>query len=293
MLIKKINIQFVLLVYNLASSSLYFISAIFFLQHIGYEKYSPLSDYSSLTNKVVLLIAAAGCVLMFFSQQFNLYKKATNQLQKNNFHWISDLGIYYRSIVMSTSFFALINGFISIYISIPTSIIAAFGAAELNRVIILNSKPSPLIISKFYCFYVSISYATSLSALYFNTMQHILLIILKQSQLLKEQLLLIMPFSFFTFFFLVGMTLYSLDILNPDIFTKNKFPTFIRTLMPLFASNCVMWKSIVNTMSLVSLTYLLFIRFNQIFYLFISIALFTIIYLSQTIFLSKWTAASS
>ena len=121
MLIKKLNIQFILLVYNLASSSLYFISTIFFLKHIGYEKYSPLSSQESLTNKIVLAVAIIGFVLMLFSQQFNLYKKAMNQYQRNKFHWLNDLGIYYRSVVMSTSFFALITGPTDIHVNLVDS----------------------------------------------------------------------------------------------------------------------------------------------------------------------------
>ena len=288
MLTKKTSIQVILLVYNLASSSLYFISAVFFLQHIGYAKSSPLSNWHASTNRIVLCIATIGFFLMFFSQQFNLYNKAMHRCEKIKFQWISDLGVYYRRIVMSTSFFALINDFVDIYVSIPIALIAAFGAFELNKIIIMNAKPHPLIVSKFYCFYLSFSYAASLSALYLNTMKHIFLSILNQRHLVDAQLLLIMPSSFFTFFFFIGMLIYSLSILDPNSFSKEKFPPLLRSLMPLFTSNCVIWKSIVNTMSLVSLTYLVFAKVNEVFYLFVSIILFTIISLSQTIFFSQW-----
>ena len=78
----------ILIIYNLSSCSVYFISTMFFIPHLesGDELINIFNFTESGMGKMMTLIAIIGFLVMFYSQFISLYEKARNikLFKKNN-----------------------------------------------------------------------------------------------------------------------------------------------------------------------------------------------------------------
>lgn len=281
-----------LMIYNLCSFSVYFISAGFFLNHIGLSAppfqfiNNKLIINSSIVNISAIIISLIACLLMIASQQLNLYQKAIailyeQKLDHGKLVWICNFGIACKATIQLTSFYALTHDYFPIPLSLLITAIAGFGLFKTTfKMEKLNSKQKPrsLIKEIFY----ALSYASCISALYYNTFNHITLSILNQKQMGSGQLLLFLPNIFFSVLFLIGMTSIILQKTDKKVWLDKSGEKLKERLLAVFSGVCVTWKSIINTLSLLSLLSLILLSDSML--LVLSIPLFIVVGLSQFIF---------
>ena len=280
-----------LCIYNVCSFSLYFISSTFFLNHIGLS--APPFRYAgdmiilnqSFVNIMVIGISFLGCVLLVVSQQFNLYRKAAKIIYKKeiktNNQWLYNMGIVYKATVQLTSFFAFVHDYITLLLALPIVGLIGIGLFKSSfcmENLQLEQKASQIRREIFYTF----SYAACISALYFNTFNHIILTILNEAHRLEGQILLFLPNFFFTLLFLVGTSILVLRKFNPRIFHNIENNQLQNKIFSVFSGVCITWKSVINILSLFSLLSLVIAKDDAL--LILSVPVFIIVSFTQFIF---------
>jgi len=286
----------IILIYNLGSFALYFISAVFFLKHIGVAQHSSIHNlhkHLSLANinLIIVLISLVGCMLMVCAQQHYLQKKSNLMLVRGrkkswkNMPGFLQIGIIFKSLVITSSFFALTYGLMPLVVVVILTIIFGYGIAVCNWYNFNHNPNKKCTYPMYYSVFLAITYSAGLSILYFNTTMHVILHVLHQKSLTHDQLILLMPNTFFSVLFFIGNSFISFKrIIGRDIRWKHPH-FFIENIRSVLFGICTSWKSIINVLSLIALLSL-WLHWPLMLFI-LSIPLFIIIALAQTIFFSN------
>ena len=295
---KKLVLFFInstLFIYNVCSFSLYFISSVFFLNHLGIMSASAIQHIEQPANIYIIIIATVGCLLMALSQQRNMTHKAYSMIDNTRaqikHHFILDVGIHFKSLVMISSFFALLQSTVSIIVSSFITIIVSYGVFYANKCT-TDTKERYEKKGLIYALFIAVSYSACLSALYFNTMNHIILDILHQSIIHDNQALLVMPNTLFSIIFFIGSIVFSIQNVSAITLEALYDNYFFENIFSMLSGLCMSWKSLLNTLSFISLVSF-FLGSNATLLFLISIPIFLITSFSQTIFFAKKNAAKN
>ena len=137
-----------------------------------------------------------------------------------------------------------------------------------------------------YVLFIAITYSVCITSLYFNTMNHITLDILHQRSIHGNQNMLIMPNIFFSIIFLMGNIVLTIQNTSPKMLNKFRDNYFSESIFSMLSGLCVSWKSLLNTLSFISLASLFLIGSEKTLF-FLSIPIFLLIVFSQTIFFAN------
>ena len=303
---------FSLVFYNISSCSVYFISSIFFIPHIENLSFRSTINipFDKELEKYVIIFAIIGFLIMFFAQYFTLKEKALGVTSNKSciLNTIIELGIGYKSLIMCSSAYTI---FCTIMGYLYGSLFMVFVSIGVFIVNSSSYKYTRKYSNPYFWFILSIFYSVSLTLLYFNVMNHVndVFITSDNAPSLNNYIsytLSIIPIFLFSLLFFLGILSHSMS-LRQFKSHKNRFTEYIifffsinslKIFLSLFVPSqetcihlSVLWKTMVNSMSILFLVGRLIVYFNINFnrnrLLLIAALIFTILYNTQVVWFTK------
>jgi len=288
-----------ILIYNFSSCSVYFVSTIFFIPHILHIGLLDLLNHNKFYYFEIpmIVLSLIGFGLMFYGQYCTLQTKATGtSLCKGYRKILILLGLYYKALVMLSSTYAILSYYLGYQLGIVFVLILSFGVFIINTETFLShTKKTYMLKTDIKWIFYSLSYSLCITILYYNVINHI------NDHLIIDnyQTFNFLPLIVFSILFFIGIFQHCmlLKTFNED---HHKIIDYLLSFMEngnVSQSSCIIWKSMVNMMSVmfIMFSFMKYYNFNipQYISIIIAIILFLSIYNAQTLWFSNTSKEES